>query len=105
MNLKALRFSLSRLRGLYWKLSGAFLLLLFVVAGCYVFVTAFTAEMYYQEATQRLNAKLGSYLAAHTQPFAGTHLNRMALKALFGEVMMINPRSSSQPASSVTDPS
>jgi signal transduction histidine kinase len=80
-----------RFQSLYWKLSGIFLLLLLVLAVSYVFITTFTAEMYYQEATQRLNEKLGAYLAEHTHPFSAGRLDRDALRELFDEVMIINP--------------
>ena len=78
-------------KSLYWKLSGVFLVLLAVLALSYLFVTIYTAEMYYQEATQRLNAKLGGYLADHTKPFTAGQVNREALRGLFDEVMVINP--------------
>jgi signal transduction histidine kinase len=82
---------LQRFQSLYWKLSGVFLLILVVLAVAYVFVTTFTAEMYFQEATQRLNAKLGAYLSGHSNPFLAGGVDHDVLRDLFDEVMIINP--------------
>ena len=61
---------------LYWRLSATLLLLLAVLAVVYVYITAFTADMYFQEATQRLNAMVAPYIAREVHPFVDGKIDR-----------------------------
>jgi signal transduction histidine kinase len=81
----------SRFRGLYWKLSGILVILLAVLAVAYVYITTFTSEMYYQEASQRLNAMVAPYIAHHLSLMREGKIDEGALKTLFSDVMTINP--------------
>ena len=76
---------------LYWKLSGAFLAILAVLAVAYVYITAYTADMHFQEANQRLNAMVAQYIAAKVQPIVAGKIDRSVMAKLFDEAMMINP--------------
>ena len=76
---------------LYWRLSATLLLLLAVLAVVYVYITAFTADMYFQEATQRLNAMVAPYIAREVHPFVDGKIDRGALKRMFDAAMVLNP--------------
>lgn len=82
---------LRRFRGLYWKLSGILLVILAVLALASVYITTYTAEMYYQEASQKLNATVAPYVAARVHLINRGIVDQAALKRLFSDVMMINP--------------
>lgn len=81
----------SRFRSLYWKLSGTLLLLLAVLAVAYIYIAAFTARMYFQEANQRLNGMVARYIADKTRPITDGRIDHTALQKLFSDVMVINP--------------
>ena len=76
---------------LYWRLSATLLLLLGVLAVVYVYITAFTADMYFQEATQRLNAMVAPYIAREIHPFVDGKIDKGALKRMFDAAMVLNP--------------
>ena len=80
-----------RFASLYWRLSATLLLLLGVLAVVYVYITAFTADMYFQEATQRLNAMVAPYIAREVHPFVGGKIDQGALKRMFDAAMVLNP--------------
>jgi len=80
-----------RFASLYWRLSATLLLLLGVLAVVYVYITAFTADMYFQEATQRLNAMVAPYIARETHPFVDGKIDKGALKRMFDAAMVLNP--------------
>ena len=89
---ESLRDKLFRFFGtLYWKLSFTFLGLLVVLAIAYMYVTAQTAEMYFQETNQRLNAMVAPYIAERVHPIVGGKIDREALRKLFDNAMVINP--------------
>ncbi len=78
-------------RSLYWKLSLTFLALLVVLAIAYIYITAFTAEMYFQEANQRLNASVAGHIAAEIHPFVNGKVQQKELETLFHNIMILNP--------------
>jgi signal transduction histidine kinase len=80
-----------RFRSLTWRLSATLILILVVLAGIYVYITAFTAEMYFQEANQRLNGMVASHIAGGLHPFVDGKVDETALKRIFDDVMVLNP--------------
>jgi len=76
---------------LYWRLSATFLLILAVLAIAYVYITAYTADMHFLEANQRLNAMVAKYIARQVRPIVGGKIDRDVLSRLFDEAMVINP--------------
>ena len=56
-----------------------------------MYIAAFSAEMYFQEANQRLNASVASFIAAKVRPIAEGKVDRAVLSGLFDDVMVINP--------------
>jgi len=78
-------------RSLYWRLAAVFLLLLAVLALVYVYVTAYTAEMYFEDATQRLNAMVAPSIAHKIRPIVNGTIDPAAVRRLFDDAMVINP--------------
>lgn len=77
---------------LYWKLSALFLVLLLFVGAAYMYLTLFSSEMYFAEASQRLNAELARHIVVGVQPFFVNHQpNQTILGELFHNVMVVNP--------------
>ncbi len=76
---------------LYWKIAAVFLFALIIISIVYLYIAAFTAEMYFQEASQRLNEKVAQHIADENQCFINGEANQEVLKKVFHDVMVINP--------------
>jgi signal transduction histidine kinase len=76
---------------LYWKIAVVFLFALIIISIVYLYIAAFTAEMYFQEASQRLNEEVAQHIAAENQFFINGEANQEALKKIFHDIMVINP--------------
>ena len=76
---------------LYWKIAAVFLFALIIISIVYLYIAAFTAEMYFQEASQRLNEEVALHIAEDNQFFVDGEANEDALKKLFHDIMVINP--------------
>ena len=76
---------------LFWKLGATFLLILIVLSAVYLYISVFTAEMYFQEANQKLNADIAPHIANENQCFINGKVNEDVLKNVFHNVMIINP--------------
>jgi len=76
---------------LYWKIAAVFLFALIIISIAYLYIAAFTAEMYYQEASQRLNEKVAQHIAQENQFFVNGKANEDVLKKIFHNIMIINP--------------
>jgi len=76
---------------IFWKISAIFLLTLLVLSTIYLYISVYTAEMYFQEASQKLNAEVAPHIAAENKCFINGEANEEALKEVFHDVMIINP--------------
>ncbi len=76
---------------LFWKLGATFLLILIILSAVYLYISVFTAEMYFQEANQKLNADIAPHIANENQCFIDGKVNEGVLKNVFHNVMIINP--------------
>jgi len=76
---------------LYWKISAIFLITLLVLSVVYLYISVYTAEMYFQETSQKLNAEIAPHIAGENQSFVNGKVNEAALKEVFHNVMIINP--------------
>jgi len=76
---------------LYWKIAAVFLCALIIISVVYIYIAAFTAEMYYQEASQRLNQELAQHIAEEHEFFTDGETNQEVLKNIFHNIMVINP--------------
>jgi len=74
-----------------WKIGAAFLLILLILSIAYTYISAFTAEMYFQEANQNLNAEVASHIASEADYFVDGKVNEPVLKNTFHNIMIINP--------------
>ncbi|MCI4669855.1 MAG: HAMP domain-containing histidine kinase [Bacteroidia bacterium] len=76
---------------LYWRISGVFLLMILLIGLVYVFITAFTAQRYYAETTQRLNADVADHLLVEVKPFVNGKVNEESLGTIMHSMMAVNP--------------
>lgn len=76
---------------LYWKIAAVFLFALIIISLVYLYIAAFTAEMYFQEASQRLNEEVAKHIAEENQFFVNGEANENTLKKIFHDIMVINP--------------
>ncbi|HVO75184.1 MAG TPA: hypothetical protein VMT35_14235, partial [Ignavibacteriaceae bacterium] len=74
-----------------WKIGTVFLLILLILSVIYTYISAFTAEMYFQEANQNLNAEVALHIASEADYFINGKINDSVLKNTFHNVMVINP--------------
>lgn len=76
---------------LYWKISATFVALLFVLGTVYIYVVAFSAEMYFQEANQRLNAHIAQRMLKHYKPLVNHKLDSLRLEEIYTTQKIFNP--------------
>lgn len=78
-------------KSLYWKISATFLALLIVLSVVYIYIIAFSAEMYFQEANQRLSSPIAKRLLKHYQPVVNHQLDSVQLEEIFTIQKLFNP--------------
>jgi len=76
---------------LFWKIGATFLVTLLILSAVYLYISVYTAEMYFQEASQKLNAEIAPHIAGDNKCFINGEANEEALKEVFHDVMIINP--------------
>jgi signal transduction histidine kinase len=76
---------------LYWKISAIFLMLLVVVGGVNAYLTLFTAEMYVQEATQKVSAPLARRIVEEVTMIEAGEVNEQVAEEVFLNASMLNP--------------
>jgi signal transduction histidine kinase len=78
-------------KSLYWRISISFLLLLLILGLAYVMITAFAADRYFKETTQRLNAHVAESMLLEVKPFINGEVNEEALGKIMHSMMAVNP--------------
>lgn len=76
---------------LFWKISAIFLVILIIISAVYMSISVRTAEMYFKETNQKLDAEIAPHIAAGNQCFINGKANTEVLKGVFDNVMNINP--------------
>ncbi len=76
---------------LFWKIGATFLITLLILSAVYLYISVYTAEMYFQEASQKLNAEIAPHIAGENRCFINGEVNEEILKEVFHSVMVINP--------------
>jgi signal transduction histidine kinase len=79
------------MKSLFWRISLSFILVLLIVGFSYILITATTAQRYFQETTQRLNASVADYLIKEVNPFQDGKVNEEALGVIMHSMMAVNP--------------
>lgn len=79
------------MKSLFLRISLIFILVLLIVGCSYVFITAITAQRYFQETTQRLNATVAEYMIEEVNPFVDGEVNEEALGTIMHSMMAVNP--------------
>jgi signal transduction histidine kinase len=78
-------------QSLYWKISAAFLSVLIIISVIYIYIVAFSAEMYFQEANQRLSAPIAQRLLKYYEPVVNHQLNEEKLTDIYAIQKIVNP--------------
>ena len=79
------------MKSLFLRISLIFILVLLLVGCSYIFITAVTAQRYFQETTQRLNATVAEYMIEEVNPFVDGEVNEAALGTIMHSMMAVNP--------------
>lgn len=78
-------------QSLFWKIGGTFLLILIILSAVYIYISVHTAEMYFKEANEKLNAAVAPLISRENQCFINGEANEKVLQTVFHNVMIINP--------------
>lgn len=76
---------------LTWKIGSTFLLILTILSAVYLYIAVWTAEMYYQEAAQKMGAQIAPQIVNENEFFSNGKPDNEVLKKLFHHIMVINP--------------
>ncbi|PSR54102.1 sensor histidine kinase [Adhaeribacter arboris] len=76
---------------LYWKIALIFLLLLMVLAAIYVYLTAYSAQRYFEATHQQLNREVAAHIVKFMPPFQNGKVQRQQAENIFFNVMVTNP--------------
>jgi signal transduction histidine kinase len=76
---------------LTWKIGSTFLLILLILSAVYLYIAVWTAEMYYQEAVQKMGSQIAPHIVDENEFFTNGEIDETVLKKLFHEIMVINP--------------
>lgn len=76
---------------LYWKISATFLAILIVLSGIYIYIIVFSAEMYFQEANQRLSIPIAQRLVRFYEPVVDHQLDTNRLEEIYSIQKIVNP--------------
>ena len=78
-------------QSLYWKISATLLAVLIVISIIYIYIVAFSAEMYFQEANQRLSAPIAQRLLDYYKPVVDHRLDTTRLMDIYSIQKVVNP--------------
>lgn len=76
---------------LYKKLAALLFILLTGIGACLIWLFIFTAEMYQQEISQKLNRSLAKHIVSDNLPIKNGNIDQSALDGIFHMLMVINP--------------
>ena len=76
---------------LTWKIGSTFLLILMILSAVYLYIAVWTAEMYYQEAVQKMGSEIAPHIVEENKFFDDGKIDEVVLKNLFHKIMVINP--------------
>jgi len=76
---------------LYGKLIFWFFIILVIITGIFIGLTAVTVPMYQQEVTQKLHEQLATNLVKENLLLKEKEINQPALKHIFHNLMVVNP--------------
>ena len=76
---------------LFTKLALTFLLILTLLAAVYSYLTAYSANRYFEATYQRLNQDVAAHIAKFARPFINQQVNRRGADEIFFNAMVTNP--------------
>lgn len=76
---------------LFGRLALTFLLMLTLLAVVYSYLTAYSANRYFEATYQRLNHEVAAHIAKFARPFINQEVNRRGADEIFFNAMVTNP--------------
>jgi CheY-like chemotaxis protein len=76
---------------LYWRISLALLVLFFLLGISFMIITTYPANRYYEETSQKLNARVAMQMLEEVPPFVNGKVNGEALGKIMHSMMAVNP--------------
>lgn len=76
---------------LFGRLAVTFLLMLTLLAAVYSYLTAYSANRYFEATYQRLNNEVAAHIAKFARPFINQEVNRRGADEIFFNAMVTNP--------------
>lgn len=76
---------------LFGRLALTFLLMLTLLAVVYSYLTAYSANRYFEATYQRLNHEVAAHIAKFARPFISQQVNRRGADSIFFNAMVTNP--------------
>lgn len=76
---------------LFGRLALTFLLMLMLLAAVYSYLTAYSANRYFEATYQRLNHEVAAHIAKFARPFINQQVNRRGADEIFFNAMVTNP--------------
>lgn len=67
------------------------MLILLAIGIAYFLITAYSAQRYYQETTQRLNSGVADHMLLEVKPFVNGEINEEAVGQIMHSMMAVNP--------------
>ncbi len=78
-------------KSLIWRLSLALLGIMIILGMSYVMITTYSARLFYQETTQKLNSHVAEHMLLEVNPFVDGEVNEEALGKIMHSMMAVNP--------------
>ena len=78
-------------KSLYWKIALALLIIFIGLGMAFIVITSKSAERYYEETAQRLNARVAAEMLLEVNPFVDGKVNEEALGIIMHSMMAVNP--------------
>ncbi|MEZ4825338.1 MAG: HAMP domain-containing sensor histidine kinase [Bacteroidia bacterium] len=79
------------INSLFWRISAVFMVLLIVIGAIYTWITVDTAEQYFLNTHQRLNASIAEHTVKEVPPFLNGEVSKDAMDKIMHSMMAINP--------------
>jgi len=83
--------NLSLRKSLFWKIALALLILFICLGLAFILITSHSANRYYEETAQRLNAQVAAEMLLEVNPFVDGEVNEEALGIIMHSMMAVNP--------------
>ncbi len=76
---------------LFWRISAAFLIILLLLSGVFIYISVGSARDYSQEVSQKLNADIAEHIEKEVAPFLGGEITDDKISDIMHAMMALNP--------------